>query len=114
MPVIKYFVTLPQEERQKLEAIKSRGKHTARKTINTLVLLKCDKGEFQVKHSDPEIEEMLEVSNPRIWRVKKAFIEEELEISLTCKKGTRAYRHRLDGDGEANLIALSCSNPPEG
>jgi hypothetical protein len=115
MPVIKYVVTLTQEERRKLEAIKSRGKHTARKTINALILLKCDKGEFQTKHySDPEIEEMLEVSNPRIWRVKKSFVEEGLEISLTGKKGTRIYKRRLDGDGEAHLIALSCSNPPEG
>jgi hypothetical protein len=43
--------------------------------MNALILLKCDKGKFQTKqYSDPEIDSMLEVSNPRIWRVKKAFI----------------------------------------
>jgi len=115
MPVIKYIVTLTQEERKKLEAIKNRGKHTARKVINALILLKCDKGEFQTKqYSDPEVESMLEVSNPRIWRVKKAFVEDGLEIALNGKKGSRIYKRRLDGDGEAHLIALSCSKPPEG
>lgn len=115
MPVIKYVVTLTQEERQQLEAIKNRGKHTARKVINALILLKCDKGEFQSKrYSDPEIEEMLEVTNPRIWRVKKAFVEEGMEVALNGKKGNRKYKRLLDGDGEAHLIALSCSKPPEG
>ena len=115
MPVIKYIVTLTQEERKKLETIKNRGKHTARKVINALILLKCDKGEFQTKqYSDPEIESMLEVSNPRIWRVKKAFVEDGLEIALNGKKGSRIYKRRLDGDGEAHLIALSCSKPPKG
>jgi biotin operon repressor len=115
MPVIKYIVTLTKEERRKLEAIKNRGKHTARKVINALILLKCDKGEFQTKqYSDPEIESMLEVSNPRIWRVKKSFVEDGLEIALTGKKGSRVYKRCLDGDGEAHLIALSCSNPPDG
>lgn len=115
MPVIKYVVTLGREEREKLEAIKNRGKHTARKVINALVLLKCDKGEFQSqRYSDPEIEKMLEVSNPRIWRIKKAFVEEGLEVALNGKKGSRVYKRRLDGDAEAHLIALSCSEPPEG
>lgn len=107
MPIIKYVVTLTQEERKELEAIKNRGKHTARKVINALILLKCDKGEFQTKqYSDSEIESMLEVSNPRIWRVKKAFVEYGLEIALNGKKGSQIYKRRLDGDGEAHLIAL--------
>ena len=115
MPVIKYVVTLTREEREELEAIKSRGKHTARKVINALILLKCDKGEFQLqRYSDPEIEKMLEVTNPRIWRVKKAFVEEGLEVALNGKKGSRVHKRRIDGDPEAHLIALSCSEPPEG
>ena len=115
MPRIKYVVTLTKEEREELESIKNRGKHSARKVINALILLKCDKGEFQTQHySDPEIERMLEVSNPRIWRVKKAFVEEGIDVALNGKKGSRVYKRRLDGDGEAHLIALSCSSPPEG
>ena len=115
MPKIKYVVTLTKEEREELESIKNRGKHSARKVINALILLKCDKGEFQTRHySDPEIERVLEVSNPRIWRVKKAFVEEGIDIALNGKKGSRVYKRRLDGDAEAHLIALSCSTPPEG
>ncbi len=46
---------------------------------------------------------MLEVSNPIIWRVKKAFVEEGLEIALNGKNGSRIYKRRLDGDGEAQM-----------
>jgi hypothetical protein len=115
MPVIKYIVTLTQSERQELEGIKNRGKHTARKVLNALILLKCDKGEFQTHfYSDPEIERMLEVSNPRIWRVKKSFVEKGLDVALNGKRSNRLYKRCIDGDAEARLIALSCSEPPAG
>jgi biotin operon repressor len=115
MPKIKYVISLTEEERKELTAIKNRGKHTARKVINALILLKCDKGKFQSHHySDPEIEKMLEVSNPRIWRVKKTFVEEGMEVALNGHKGKRIYERCLDGEAEAHLIALSCGDPPEG
>jgi hypothetical protein len=46
--------------------------------------------------------------------VRKAFVEEGFEASLDRRKPQRQYLRTLDGDGEAHLIALACSQAPEG
>jgi hypothetical protein len=50
----------------------------------------------------------------KIDRVKKRFITQGLDVALDGKKSDRVYEKKADGDFEAHLIALSCSNPPEG
>ena len=45
---------------------------------------------------------------------KKRFVEEGLDIALKGKKGSRVYAKKADGDFEAHLVALSCSDPPQG
>ena len=50
----------------------------------------------------------------KIDRVKKRFVMDGIEGALTKKKGSRIYKKKADGDFEAHLVALSCSEPPEG
>ena len=50
----------------------------------------------------------------KIDRVKKRFVEEGFDIALNGRRGERVYARKADGDFEAHLIALSCSEPPEG
>lgn len=50
----------------------------------------------------------------KIDRVKKRFVEEVIDAALDRKMGTRIYDRKTDGDFEAHLVALSCSEPPEG
>ena len=50
----------------------------------------------------------------KIDRVKKRFVEEGFEHALDKRKGNRIYERKADGDFEAHLVALSCSEPPEG
>jgi len=50
----------------------------------------------------------------KIDRVKKRFVEDGLEVALNGKKRNRIYTKKVDGDFEAHLVALSCSEPPEG
>jgi len=57
---------------------------------------------------------VLNVSMRKIDRLKKRFVEEGFDAALDRKKGTRIYAKKTDGDFEAHLIALSCSEPPEG
>jgi len=81
----------------------------------TLLLLSCDEGNFQKKHStNEETSRVLKIGMRKIDRVKKRFIEECLDITLNGKKGSRIYAKKADGDFEAHLIVLSCSDPPEG
>ena len=50
----------------------------------------------------------------KIDRVKKRFVEDGIDVALNNKKDIRTYAKKTDGDFEAHLIALSCSDPPEG
>jgi hypothetical protein len=50
----------------------------------------------------------------KIHRIKQLFVEEGLDVALNGHKGERVYKRKADGDFEAHLVALSCSDPPEG
>ena len=111
----KYIVTLAKEERESLDVLTSKGKHKSQKILNALILLGCDEGSYQVKRLTNEvIASALNISMRKIDRVKKRFVEEGLEVTLNGKKGSRIYAKKADGDFEAHLVALSCSEPPVG
>ena len=111
----KYRVTLEKEERNELLAITAKGSHKTHKVLNALILLNCDEGPYQNSRSkNEEIAAVLKVSTRKIDRVKKRFVEEGLEVALNGHEGRRVYARKADGDFEAHLIALSCSDPPEG
>ena len=111
----KYIVTLTREERDQLTTLASKGKHSAQQILNALILLGCDEGEFQSQRSkNEELSRVLNISMRKIDRVKERFVTEGLEIALTGRERTRIYPKKADGDFEAHLIALSCSEPPEG
>lgn len=111
----KYTVTLTKDEREALGALTSKGKHKSQKILNALILLGCDEGEYQVKLLTNEVmAQALNISTRKIDRVKKRFVEDGLEVALNGRKGNRTYAKKVDGDFEAHLIALSCSEPPEG
>jgi hypothetical protein len=113
--MIRYIVTLTKDEREALCELTSKGKHNSQKTLNALILLNCDKGEWNVNHStNEEISRILNISMRKIDRVKKRFVEEGLDVALNGKKRDRIYATKVDGDFEAHLVALSCSEPPEG
>ena len=110
-----YTVTLTEDERKYLHELTSKGKHNSQQILNALILLNCDKSEWNVSHStNEEISRVLNISMRKIDRVKKRFVEESLEIALNGKESDRIYAKKVDGDAEAHLVALSCSEPPEG
>jgi len=111
----KYKVTLTKEEREELIAITQKGKHRSQKVLNALILLNCDEGDFQEsRNKNIDIASVLQISMRKIDRTKKSFVEEGIEITLNGTKGQRVYAKKADGDFEAHLVALSCSEPPEG
>ena len=111
----KYIITLTKDERDALKDITCKGTHQAQKILNAQILLGCDEGEHQKKRStNEEMSQFLGISMRKIDRVKKRFVMEGMEAVLTKKKGNRNYEKKIDGDVEAHLIAMSCSEPPEG
>jgi transposase len=109
-----YIVTLTPEERRMLQEMLSRGKAAARKLMHARILLKADVAAGGPGWNDEAIVEALEVGRATVERVRKEFVEEGLEAALERHKPRRQYRRKLDGDGEAHLIALACQKPPEG
>lgn len=110
----KYIVTLMDEERQMLQEMLSRGKAAARKLMHARILLKADAAAGGPGWHDERIAEALEVGRATVERVRKEFVEEGFEAALERHRHRRAYERKLDGDGEAHLVALACQEPPDG
>jgi transposase len=111
----KYKVTLTSEERQELEGLIAVGKAAAKKLMHARILLKADAADGGPAWPDERIAEALDVNAATAGRVRQRFVEEGLEAALVRKKQDHPSRERkLDGRAEARLIALACSEPPDG
>lgn len=104
----KYFVDLTNKEREELEALLSAGSHSSQKLTRARILLKSDQG-----WSDPKIADALDCGRATVQRTRQRFTEQRLGV-LNRKKPDRVYPRKLDGNAEAHLVALACSEPPEG
>ncbi len=111
-----HAVTLEPCEREELSRITRKGSHSSRKVINALILLNCDEGPCNGQRNTGEtISEVLRISQRKVDRVKRRFVEEGLEAALGGRQGRRpVYLRKADGEFEAHLVALSCSEPPAG
>jgi transposase len=116
MGKIFYKVTLSQEERSVLLGLTKRGKHSSRKVVHALILLNSDEGDFTEapKQTNKSIATMLQVGERMVERIKKRFVEDGFESALEDKPSEREYKRKADGDFEAHLVALSCSEAPAG
>jgi transposase len=112
--MIKYKVSLSQEERAELTAIISKGSHTAQQYRKAYILLNCDEGAYGNKIINEEVCKVLKVSMRMIDRVKQRFVENGFESCLERKALSKTKAIKIDGDVEAHLVALSCSKAPEG
>jgi len=111
----KYKVTLDAEERAHLLSLIGAGKASALKLARARILLKADAGPEGPAWPDASIAEAVEVDVTTVERVRQRFVEEGLEAALDRKKQARPSRERkLDGAAEARLVALACSDPPQG
>ena len=109
----RYKVTLTKEEQEQLRVIAFKGTHKSQKVLNALILLNSDES-TERKKTNEQISEILPISMRKIDRVKKRFVEEGMEIALNGHPKEREYNRKADGDLEARLIALSCSEAPSG
>lgn len=110
----KYPVYLSEEERQYLKHLVSSGEAPARMIRRANILLKTDRSEAGAKWSYAAISAAFEVSEVTISEVRRCYAMEGLVAALKRKLPDRVYEHRLDGEQEAHLVALACSQPPEG
>lgn len=106
----KYIVDLTDEERNRLRELVRSGKHSARRIRYGRVLLKAHAG-----WTDQKISEALDIGIRTVQRIRQRFVEEGMEVALGARsRKPKPYRRKLDGRQEAQLIALACSEAPEG
>jgi Homeodomain-like domain len=109
----KYIVRLSDEERRQLTELTRKGKAAAYKIRHAHILLKTDADGSA--WTDTKIAESFSISVNTVLGVRQRFVEQGLEAALNRKKQDRPSRiPRLDGEGEARLIALRCSEPSAG
>lgn len=110
----RYTIKLLKDEVEELMTIVNKGSHSSHTFRTAYVLLNCDEGEFADKVTNEQISRVLKIGMRTIDRIKRRFIEEGLEGALERKPSSRIYEKKVDGDVEAKLIKLCCSEPPAG
>ncbi len=111
----KYVVELSSDERAHLEGLISKGKSSAKAILKARILLKADQGPLGPSWTDDRIVEALDSNPSMVTRVRRQLVEEGLEAVLSRKKrATPPITPIFDGEAQARLIALACSEPPAG
>jgi transposase len=112
--MIRYTIKLTKSEVEELHAIINKGSHTSQTFRVAYILLNCDEGKYSDKITNEQISKVLKVGMRTIDRVKKKFMEEGFEAVLERRLTSRIYEKKADGDVEAKLVTLCCSEPPKG
>lgn len=112
--MIRYTIKLTKSEVEELQEIIHKGCHTSQTFRAAYILLNCDEGKYADKVTNEQISKVLKVGMRTIDRVKKRFVEEGMEALLERRPPNRVYERKLDGDAEAKLVTLCCSEPPKG
>ena len=113
--VKRYVVRLSRDERKRLDEMIHKGKSSAQKLMKARILLKADVSEGGEGWSDSRIVEALETSATTVYRTRQQLVEEGFEAVLSRKKPAKpSVTPIFDGEKEAKLIALACSEPPNG
>lgn len=110
----KYVVRLTMEERGTLESLVAAGRAAADKLLRARMLLKADVGEGGPGWTDEKIAEAFEVGLSTVHRLRQRLVEEGFEATLVRKPKVRHRAPKLDGEKEARLVVLACSDPPKG
>ena len=111
----RYKVTLTKEERAMLEAISTKGKRAARTVLHARALILLDAGEYGPKWVVAKVAEALGTTPRSLEHLKKRFVEEGLSAAIERKKRVTPPREiQFGGEFEAKLLAVACSDAPEG
>ena len=110
----KYVINLTADDRQQLEQFIASGVAPARALTHARILLKSDSRPEGLNWSYQQICSAFDVAPLTVMQVRKRYVEEGLVAAVYRKKPDRTYEHCLDGEAEAHLVALCCSEPPEG
>ena len=111
----KYVVELSRDERDRLKAVISKGKTAAKTILKARILLKADQGPSGEGWTDDRIVRALDTNQSMATRVRRQLVEEGMTAVLSRKqRKTPPIPPIFDGEAQARLTALACSEPPAG
>ena len=110
----KYCVTLNDNERQDLDELIKRRSKNAPPVKRAFMLLKADQSPGAPAWTDERIAESYNTSVRTVERLRQRFVEEGFHVALHGKKREPTKEKLFDGQVEAHLVALRCSEPPQG
>jgi len=111
---IKYRVTLTSEERKSLKQIISKGKTAGYRIRHAHILLAVDEIEENKDWTDNDIARAYHTTERSIGNLRRRFVEKGLDTALGREKRESAPRTKIDGEAEAKIVALTCSEAPDG
>ena len=115
MSAKKFIVELGLQERAQLHALIAKGKAPAKTILKARILLKADQAEGGPGWLDDQILKALDTNLTMVSRTRETFVTEGLDAVLTRKKReTPPVPAIFDGEAQAKLTALACSEPPPG
>jgi len=110
----RYIVTLTSEEQESLRTIIDKRSSKSQIVKRAFVLLSLDENRTGGRLSDEEIRERYRVGQRMIEQLRQRFVMDSFEIALNGKKRTKFKEKTFDGRVEAKLVALRCSDAPDG
>jgi len=111
----RYIVKLTKEEKERLNDVIRKGNSPAKRQLKARILLKADESKKAPGWNDTQISEAFGTYPIMCARVRQQYVEEGLEGVLSRKKrATPPTPPIFDGEKEARLIQLACSEPPKG
>ena len=114
MPKKKYIVSLTSSERNFLEQLTKKGKIAVYKMNHARILLKADINQKGGGWTDRQISESLDIGHATIERVRQRFVEFGIESALNRREQKNRRQKIIDGEKEAYLIAIACSETTAG
>lgn len=110
-----YVVTLSQDERQDLESFLRGGRRAVQKVRRAQALLKADQGVRGPGWTDQQISEAIGLTTRALQNLRKRAVQDGPEVAVQGKPRSRpSTPPKLDGEAEARLLKLACSQPPAG
>lgn len=110
----RYKITLTKAEWEQLTELARSGKSTAAKFIYARALLLCDAGELGDPWKVADVASALGVTSRTVEHLKQRFVEEGLEAALARKPHRKPRGSTFDGEFDARLTALACSQAADG
>ena len=109
----KYIVTLTDEERHELRALVQKGRTQGYRIKHAQILLKLDEIPENQDWTYDKIKEAYHATPHTISQIAKRFVTGGLEAALGRREQVNRHK-KIDGRVEAHIIAIACSEAPEG